>query len=729
MMKADAANGDRELRLELDSLKRRLWEAEATLEAIRAGRVDALVISNDKDEDKVEIRTILDMGSLGDSLFNQVAQPIFILDGSYRILRSNQPAQELCGRNPANLPFREALDLRPSGQDGEPAADSAPQRIGGNTLGDWISEQRHISAMDVYYDHPDLGTRFYLLDANPVVLSWEGSAGGIVTLMDITARKLSEIQLSVRSGQLAHQFNLLKSISDNIAEGLILIDEERKVIFHNPAVLELLDVPETEFLGRDLEDVFRIESETGKLPIVGPKAVPHGKSEVVSHAGKLLGREGRKTPVQYSLYPVKDGDEVRGHILVVSDISERLATERQLLQSVEKQQQSQKMEAIGRLAGGIAHDFNNLLLAILGFTDISLAQIDPLDPIHENLVEVKKAGDKAAALTSQLLAYSRKQMLAPKIHHVNEAIEDLRKMVGRLLGEKIHLEVSLSPDPLWAKIDQSKLQQVLVNMVLNAKDAMPEGGDLSIRTGRLDIRSFDTSGMVGEIRREIEEGFPPGSYACIEIEDTGHGMSESVMERLFEPFFTTKEFGKGSGLGLSTAYGIIRQLGGYMQVFSEVGRGSVFKVILPLSKDAAPEGTAAQSAKTGQPDGKGRVILLVEDEDVVRRLLSKVLMDQGYKVIEATDGEDALRKIPAQGEDLALIVTDLIMDGMGGIELAEHLARIRPEVEILFMSGYAEDQHKLPLVGGEPPFFAAKPFRPVEFLAKVRSILDLSRRS
>ncbi|MDB5102904.1 MAG: multi-sensor hybrid histidine kinase [Fibrobacteres bacterium] len=718
-MEAATESGYLELRAELESTQQKLREAESTLDAIRSGKVDALVVSSRPGQD--EIRAIMDMGSLGDSVFNQVAQPIFILDDGYRILRANQPGQGLCGFNPAGRSFLDTVRFHSANEGEEPEVM--------DLLGNWIPEGKHISGLGVRYDHPRLGTRFYLLDANPVSLTWEGVQGGIVTLMDITTRKLSELRLSVKSEQLQHQFDLLKSVSDNIAEGLILVDMDGKIIFQNPAMLEFLGVREEDFLGQDLHEVFRIEPESADIPVIAADPANRAGQEIVTQAGKLMARDGRGTPVQFSYYPVKDGNKVRGSIVVVSDISERVASERQLRLSVEKQQHSQKMEAIGRLAGGIAHDFNNLLLAILGFTDLSLALIEPGTPIHDNLVEVKKAGEKAAALTGQLLAYSRKQILAPTIRRVDESIEDLRKMIGHLIGEKITLQADLAPEPLWVEVDQSKLQQVLVNLVLNARDAMPGGGKLSIRTGRLDIQSHDVSGLVGEVLREAEEGMPPGSYACIEIEDTGTGMSGAVLEHLFEPFFTTKDFGKGSGLGLSTAFGIIRQMGGYMQVFSEESRGSLFKVILPLRSPASVSDAVPTSKPADLHDGLGRLIMLVEDEGVVRRLLAKVLKDNGYQVIEAKNGEDALANLPERDTDLALVVTDLLMDGMGGIELAERLANLRPGVEILFMSGYAEDHHKLPLIGGESPHFAAKPFRPVDFLAKVRSIMEPAAQS
>ena len=720
------------LRLELEETRRRLAEAEATLRAIRSGQVDAVVVSAPNGGDQDEIRSILDMGSLGDSLFNQVLQPIFILDRENRIVRSNGPAQDLCRRNPTGRLFSEALELQP--------ADGEHVENGVDVLGDWVAQKRHIEGLDVFFNCARLGTRFFLLDANPVPLSWDGGGGGIVTMMDITARKLSEIQLTVRGEQLRHQLNLLKAVSDNIPEGLILVDEDRKIIFQNPAVRRLLGIPETDALGRDLDEVFHLEQETGKIPVLAhdsskesatvsgnePGKEPGKDPEPAAQSGKLIARNGRSTPVQFSFYPVKDGDQVRGSIMVVSDISERLAQERQLRLSQEKQQQSQKMEAIGRLAGGIAHDFNNLLLAILGFTDLTLMHVEPGNAIYENLMEVKKAGDKAAALTGQLLAYSRKQMLAARAEPVNGAIEDLLKMIERLIGAKIHLRLELSGDDLWSEIDQPKLQQVLINMVLNAKDAMPDGGELSITTSRLDVTAHDARGMSGEILKDTGEGLPPGSYAVIGIDDTGHGMDAEVMERLFEPFFTTKEFGKGSGLGLSTAYGIIRQLGGYVQVFSEPGHGSHFKVMLPLTTRRTPPGSRVVAALPSAPQGKGRLILLVEDEDVVRRLLSRVLLDQGYRVVEACNGEDALDKLRGLSGSPDLIVTDLVMDGMGGIELAAHLAVLHPGVEILFISGYAQDQYALPKAGKDSSHFAAKPFRPVEFLAKIRSIVEPS---
>ncbi len=695
------------------SLQRRLSEAEATLDAIRTGAVDALVVSSPHGDDV--IRNIMDLGSLGDSLFNQVAQPIFIMDESYRILRSNRPAQKLCDGNPVGSIFSDAIRLHPAVAEAAPGSD--------DLMGDWIRDHRHISALDVFHDHPITGTRFYLLDANPVMLSWEGSPGGIVTLMDITERKLAEIRMAVKGGQLRQQFNLMKSISDNIAEGLVLFDEDRKVIFQNPSALRLLGVSQPVLPGTDLSEIIRIESDAGEAVMLSlERQEVKENAEAANQRGILTGLDGKRTPIQYSYYPIKDLEESRGSLLVVSDISDRLSSERQLLLSREKQQQSQKMEAIGRLAGGIAHDFNNLLLVILGFTDLSLIELHPDTSLHGQLIEVKKAGEKAAALTGQLLAYSRKQVLAPNVRQVNDVILDLQKMIGRLLDENIRVQINLAPESLSAEIDPAKLQQVLVNLILNARDAMPGGGSLWIRSGKMEARSRDTSGMVGEIRKESGDGLPPGNYAYLEIEDTGHGMDDSVLERLFEPFFTTKEFGKGSGLGLSTAYGIVRQLGGFFQVFSAVGKGSTFKVILPLSNRKASPEPIPTVAKVSH--GKGKRIMLVEDEDVVRKFLARVLKDNGYHVIEAVNGEDALEKMPGSDQPLDLVVTDLIMNGMGGIELAGELARIRPGMEILFMSGYSEDQHKLPLLGGENPHFVAKPFGAAEFLAKLKAILD-----
>jgi two-component system cell cycle sensor histidine kinase/response regulator CckA len=323
------------------------------------------------------------------------------------------------------------------------------------------------------------------------------------------------------------------------------------------------------------------------------------------------------------------------------------------------------------------------------------------------------------------LAYSRKQILDPKVLDLNEAVRDVLKMLGRLVGENIRLEVDAAAGILPARFDLSKLQQVMVNMALNARDAMSEGGALILRTGLAHFAERDRTGMVRETARENEEGIPPGEFTFVEIEDTGHGMSEAVLEHLFEPFFTTKEFGKGSGLGLSTAYGIVKQMGGHVQVYSAPGKGARFRVLFPLAAEADAVREAPRKEVQPASAGRNERILLVEDEPMVRKLLAKVLTDNGYQVIEAADGEEALERLPGPGETpLSLAITDIVMDRMGGIELAGRLAGLRPGLDVLFISGYAEDQHKLVMEGAERPFFAAKPFRPADFLNLVREILE-----
>jgi two-component system cell cycle sensor histidine kinase/response regulator CckA len=701
------------LEAELAEARRRLAEAESTLEAIRTGNVDALVITDNRGNE--EVRNILNMGSLANSMFNLVTQPIFILDAQNRIQRLNQAGFELAGQDPIGKEFLEALPLRTESPDGDPGA---------NPLSQWIPKRLHIEALDVNLDHPLLGTRFYLLDANPVEIGWDGEAGGIVTLMDITARKLAEIQLIVRSSQLRRQLSLLQSITENIPEGLLLLDDENRVIFSNRAALAIVERVEHEVIGMELDSLFRPKPDprdSADAAAAGAAA----NTEEGQRRGLLQRRTGEWLPVQYALHPIKDKMEEAGSILVMSDISERVAAEQALRQSIEKQQHSQRIEAIGRLAGGIAHDFNNLLLAILGFTDLSLVQVREGTQVHENLQEVKRAGERAAALTSQLLAYSRKQILDPKVLDLNEAVRDVLKMLGRLVGENIRLEVGIAAAKLPARFDQSKLQQVMVNMALNARDAMPEGGLLTLKTGLTRIAERDRSGMVRETARENGDGVPPGEFAYVEIEDTGHGMSDAVLEHLFEPFFTTKDFGKGSGLGLSTAYGIVKQMGGHVQVYSATGKGSRFRVLFPLAQET--EAVREAPRKQAQPAfaRKDERILLVEDEPVVRKLLAKVLADNGYSVIEAADGEEALERLPGPGEKpLSLVITDIVMDRMGGIELAGRLAALRPGLDVLFISGYAEDQHKLTVEGAARPFFAAKPFRPIDFLNRVREILE-----
>lgn len=701
-----------ELETALATAVGRLKECETTLVAIGNGEVDVLVVTGDNG---AVIHKILKVGGIADSLFNLVDNPTFIVDSSDHILQINKSAKRIFAPIKENVPFQEAVRLRPIGiKSGSGPGKALPI--------DWLSSSTIAADIDMAYQLTDGEIRYFQINAKPFFDAVGGFNGGLIILSDITARKRAEIQSEVRNGQLRYQLQLTQSITDNVTQGLILMDQNYTVVLQNRASATLLGLEENAILGKSFFERVRFEPDPDS-----PHPFPDFASGRPLNSGEqsfralLVQSDGTRIPTHcfHSILPTGDGS-----ILVISDISQQLQAEKAMVHLIEKQRQSQKMEAIGRLAGGIAHDFNNLLLAILGFTELSLmANKDP--SIQENLSEVKKAGERAAVLTNQLLAYSRKQVIALKVRPVNEVVESCRKLLERLIGENIKVDIDLAPVLYKANMDEAKIQQVLINIALNARDSMPLGGTLGIRTYKTTLQKQDDSGIVGEVRKEGGEGPPPGSYAVIEVKDSGHGMGFEILDRLFEPFFTTKEFGKGSGLGLSTAYGIVRQMDGFIQVFSEVDKGSVFKILLPLEAGTVKE--ILPPAKVRPDSGVGETILVVEDETVVRKLIVQILVHNGYRVIEACNGSDALQKLGETSPHIDLIVTDVLMDKMGGIELAWNLKKPYPQVNVLFISGYAAEIYEFPESEIGESFFLGKPFSPSDFLKKIQAMLKMKK--
>jgi PAS domain S-box-containing protein len=400
-----------------------------------------------------------------------------------------------------------------------------------------------------------------------------------------------------------------------------------------------------------------------------------------------------------------------GHLVRVWG-SQRDVTEQRNLE--EQFRQAQKMEAVGQLAGGIAHDFNNLLTAILGNTQLLLRDLPPGDAMRGDVEEIRKASERAASLTRQLLAYSRRQMLQPEVLDLNVVVAEMEKMLRRLIGEHIALVTVLSPDLGAVRADPNQIEQVLVNLAVNAQDAMANvgGGKLTIETANVDLDDAFAQAHLGSV---------PGPYAMIVVSDTGCGMDATVRAHLFEPFFTTKEVGKGTGLGLATVYGIVKQSDGYISVHSEPGRGSNFKIYLP--RIAAPAGPAPAPAKSGPGRGT-ETILVVEDEPAVLALSRRALEAQGYVVLAASDPSAAMRLVELHGGTIHLLLTDVVMPGLSGRVLADRLAARRPGIRVLYMSGYPGDavvQH-----GELPPgsAFLQKPFSPDALARKVRDVLD-----
>ncbi|MET0625254.1 MAG: PAS domain S-box protein [Pyrinomonadaceae bacterium] len=379
----------------------------------------------------------------------------------------------------------------------------------------------------------------------------------------------------------------------------------------------------------------------------------------------------------------------------------------------EQLRQSQKMEAIGHLAGGIAHDFNNLLTVIAGYSDLTISHLEPGHALWQNVMGIKAAGERAASLTRQLLAFSRKQVLQPKVLDMNTVVANMNTMLRRLIGENIDLVTATGPSLGRVMADPGQIEQVILNLAVNARDAMPRGGKLTIELADL---------WVGDEYASRRFGVPPGGYVLLAVSDTGHGMSAEVCEKIFDPFFTTKEQGKGTGLGLSTVYGIVKQSGGHISASSEVGRGTVFKIYLPRV-DESPDEPWSEGDTFASQAGTDTV-LLVEDEAMVRRLARQVLEEFGYHVLEARDGADALGICEEHAGVIDLVLTDVVMPGMSGRELADHLVTIAPQARVLFMSGYTDEAIVHHGVLKEGTAFIEKPFTPDGLARKVREVLD-----
>ncbi|MGB6386505.1 MAG: PAS domain S-box protein, partial [Terriglobales bacterium] len=390
--------------------------------------------------------------------------------------------------------------------------------------------------------------------------------------------------------------------------------------------------------------------------------------------------------------------------LIAEDITDRRQLEEQL-------RQAQKMDAVGRLAGGVAHDFNNLLMVINGYTEVLLEQLEKGGAMHDKVQSIQQAADRAATLTRQLLAFSRKQLLELKVVDVNTVVGDMERLLRPLIGENIELVTRLSTQTGRTRADAGQLEQVIMNLVVNAKDSMPEGGKLTLQTADVAV------GQNYSHHRFIQ----PGRYAVISVADTGHGMDKETQSRIFEPFFTTKEKGKGTGLGLSTVYGIVKQSSGYVFAQSEVGAGTIFYVYLPRVEDSAEE---LSPVKAPQKEVGGcETVLLVEDEESVRELVRVTLASRGYKVLEAENGECGLRIADDFKERIDILITDVVMPGMGGRELAKRLVSLRPGINVLYLSGYTEDAVVTQGTLGPGTAFLQKPFTLQNLAKKVREVL------
>jgi len=534
------------------------------------------------------------------------------------------------------------------------------------------------------------------LDVFVKQVEWAGALAVLSIATDITIQKRAEEALRASEYRLRRLF-------ETAPDGILILDADTgQVIDANPFMQDLLGYSVDEFLGKKLWEVGPFKAVVASKTTFAELRL---KDRLHYEALPLETKDGRRIEVEFvsNAYQVNEKRLIQCNI---RDITERVQLEAQF-------RQAQKMESVGQLASGIAHDFNNLLTVINGMSELLLAQVNQDDPMRADVQEISRAGERAATLTRQLLAFSRQQILESRVLDCNMIVSGMESLLGRLLGEDIELVVKLTQGVGRVKADPGQIEQVLSNLAVNARDAMPQGGQLTIETENVTTDQ--------DYARQHGVAVPPGSYALLTVSDSGVGMDEATRARIFEPFFTTKGPGKGTGLGLSTVYGVVKQSLGFIWVYSEVGRGTSFKILLPQVTEAAapdwPELTVVPTSGT-------ETILLAEDNAGLRKLATRMLEPAGYTVLGAASGEEALRLLERHEEPVHLLLSDVVMPGMSGRQLAERIAETRPGMKVLYMSGYTSDtivRHGV--LEARVPFLN-KPFTGAALLRKVREVLD-----
>ncbi len=524
------------------------------------------------------------------------------------------------------------------------------------------------------------------------------------TIQDVTERRRAQEALK----ESEKRYRLL---AENVTDVIWTVDLDLRLTYVSPSIQFLTGHNAKEYLSLGLEQLLpatSLELAQNKLKeLLAQEEVKTDLSRSGTIEIELFRPDGSTVWTEVKGSFLRDG---QGHPVGVLGVTRDITMRRKL---EEQLRQSQKMEVVGRLAGGVAHDFNNLLTAILGYCELLLSVIQADDPAHQDVAEIKKAGERAALLTRQLLAFSRRQVLRPKSLDLNQVMENLGKMLKRVIGEDIELSILPGANLGQVMADPGQIEQVILNLTVNARDAMPQGGKLIIKTADVDLDE-----AYAAIHAQVE----PGPYVLLAVTDTGCGMDEPTRSHIFEPFFTTKEVGKGTGLGLSTVYGIIRQSGGHIWVYSESGQGTTFKIYLPrigAGKAVPSRDRVSRASLRGH-----ETILLVEDEDLVRQIARRILQSHGYTVLEARDGNEALQIYERHEGHIHLMLTDLVMPGLGGLELAHRLASRYPGMRVLFMSGYADNGIMDKDMQDQGLVYLQKPFEAHALTRKVREALD-----
>ncbi len=534
---------------------------------------------------------------------------------------------------------------------------------------------------------------------NVVFLAGTAVAFVMVALVEERTRALASVdQVREAEAALRRQDRRFQSMIEHSTDIITVLDEDATIRYESPSITKVLGYSTTECVGKSAFDYLHPDDLEGTLAAFQQGLQSH---ESVAHRFRFRHKDGSWVVLEARGRLIAEDGEPPSVVINSRDVTDRDRLERQLLDA-------QKMESVGRLAGGVAHDFNNLLTVIKGNAQLALAVLPAGNPARAEIEDIQEAAERAAQLTRQLLTFARRQIVAPEVIDANEAVRRAERLLRRLIGENIQVTTELLDRAAFVRVDPVQLEQVVLNLAVNARDAMPNGGSLSLRVGR--CRLDDA---------QVVAGLEAGSHVTISVIDTGVGISEDVRQRLFEPFFTTKALGAGTGLGLATSYGIVRQAGGAIEVDSEVGRGSWFTVLLPevVGSEAKP---AAPTPAAGTPGAE--TILVAEDDPAVRRLVVTALRNQGYRVLEAADGVEAQEIAAGVGEGIHLLVTDVVMPRMGGVELARRLRAVRPSLPVAFTTGYVEALRPDELCLRSA--LLLKPYTPDELARQVRRLLD-----